>query len=391
MMGSLASWVILQVATQLAAPVEAPFTLMDNAIIVEALVNGKKASFMFDSGFGGYLILRDDMNVGKPTGTVGLRDFVTTFEAQSVPLKTLKIGTMEHEYHDADIVQLPVADLTQAYRTHVDGIMGLSVIKDFVTEINFENKKFVFHPKSLDVTKRQPDNKRTFLIKMEDTGYNSIELACKVNGHKLLMSLDTGNSGYAVTYRESLIRAGLWDPKQKPKYIFHVGVASGAVEAFSVWIKDSEIFGVPVEASVWEAIDRPSSDVESDGTIGFDFLKNFNIIIDYERRYVWLENWTGKVTEIPPAEPGIRVAKTAKNEYVVFEVISDSPAAEKGLKEGDIIKAIDGKPLSMVSPAEVRKLLQGAEGTICNLAISRDGVLRRFEVPRKLLVNGQRD
>lgn len=389
-MSLLSSWVFLQVATQLVAPVEAPFSLMDNAIVVEAVVNGKKASFMFDSGFGGYIILRDDMNVGKPTGTVGLRDFVTTFEAQSVPLKTLKIGSMEHHYEDADIVQLPVADLTEAYRTHVDGIMGLSVIKDYVTEINFEHKKFVFHPKTLDVTKRQADNRRTFLVKMEDTGYNSIELACNVNGHKLLMALDTGNAGYAVTYKESLIRAGLWDVKQKPKYIFHVGVASGAVEAFSVWISKAEIFSVPVEASVWEAIDRPSSDVESDGTIGFDFLKNFNIIIDYERRYVWLENWTGKVAEIPPAEPGVRVARTPKNEYVIFEVMSESPAEEKGLKKGDVLKAIDGKSLSLISPQEVRKLLQGAEGSICNLVISRDGVLRRFEVPRKLLVNGKK-
>ncbi len=41
--------------------------------------------------------------------------------------------------------------------------MGFAVIKNYITEINFQKKKFIFHPKTLNITKRKPDNKRTFL------------------------------------------------------------------------------------------------------------------------------------------------------------------------------------------------------------------------------------
>ena len=54
-------------------------------------------------------------------------------------------------------------DYSRAFSTHCDGIMGFEVIRDEVTEINFQNDKFIFYPKTLDITKRVPDNKRTFL------------------------------------------------------------------------------------------------------------------------------------------------------------------------------------------------------------------------------------
>src|SRR5437773_2611322 len=81
-----------------------------------------------------------------------------------------------------------------------------------------------------------------------------------------------------------------------------------------------KIFGVPVKGSIWDVIDLPSSSVEDDGTVGYGFLKNFNIVIDFERRYVWLENFTGKVADEPKAEPGIRIAQKSSGGYVGYHV-----------------------------------------------------------------------
>ena len=38
-----------------------------------------------------------------------------------------------------------------------------------------------------------------------------------------------------------------------------------------------------VARSVWSVIDLPSSSAQHDGTIGFGFLKHFNITIDLKR------------------------------------------------------------------------------------------------------------
>jgi S1-C subfamily serine protease len=163
-------------------------------------------------------------------------------------------------------------------------------------------------------------------------------------------------------------------------------VASGPVDSFYMLVPKATIFGVPVENSIWSIIDLPSSTVSDDGTVGYGFLKNFNVIIDYERRYVWLENFTGKVADDPKAEPGIRVYQE-NGAYVIRAIYKGSPAETAGLKEGDRLLAIDGKSLSTVRPEDVAALIKGEPDSICKLVISRGGIIQRPEVVRKVMVN----
>ena len=44
-------------------------------------------------------------------------------------------------------------------------------------------------------------------------------------------------------------------------------------------------------------------------------------------------------------------------------MVRAGPAATAGLKVGDVVTAVDGKPASAVSLAEFRRLLQAAPGT----------------------------
>jgi len=75
------------------APVEVPFHVGEEALIVDATVNGKPVSLMFDTGFGGAVDISNTINVGEPTGTMTLRDFVGELEVSTVKIKTLKLGT----------------------------------------------------------------------------------------------------------------------------------------------------------------------------------------------------------------------------------------------------------------------------------------------------------
>jgi len=386
MLSPLLLTVFLQSPSQITTPLEAPFRATDEAIIVDVNVNGKSISCMFDTGFSGHFVLNDAIDVGKYTGTMSLRDFVGTFEAHTVDVRTIKLGQLNQSTVRGEAVMQPVSHMTESYGQHTDGIMGFSVIKDYVTEINFEKKKFIFHPKSTDVTKRTPDNKKTFLVKMEPRGARSIELLTEINGKPVHLALDTGNAFYATTHKEVLVRLGLWDPNKKPEYMTQAFVASGPVDSFNMLIPKATIFGVPVENSVWSIIDLPSSTVTDDGTVGFGFLKNFNIVIDYERRYVWLENFTGKVADSPEAEPGIRVY-SQNGAYIVGAIYKGSPAEGAGLKVGDRLLAIDGKSLSSVRPEDVGALIRGAADTICKLVVSRGGIIQRPEVVRKVMIN----
>lgn len=368
---------------------EVPFRIGDDAIIVDGVVNGRKASFMFDTGFGGAIVINDSINIGPATGTMNLRDFVGTFAVKTVKIKTLKIGDVTVPGTDMQAVQQPMARLTESYNTHTDGIMGLEVIRHQITEINFEKKKFIFHPKSFDITKRVPDNKRTFLAKMLPMGHSSIEMEVAApTGKKMILALDTGNAFFATTHKDVLERVGLWEPNKEPKFMHYAWVASGPVASWYKEMKDLTIYGVPVKTSYWSIIDLPSSSAEGDGTVGFGFLKNFNIIFDYERRRVWLENFTGEVENEMPASVGISATTDERSKRVrIFRVAPESPAAKAGVRENDVILAIDGQDLATPTYRQVSKMLEGAKGSKVKLAISRGGNLMRFEIERALLVN----
>jgi predicted aspartyl protease len=371
------------------APIEVPFRVGEDAIIVDATVNNRKVSLMFDTGFSGSVIVNNTINLGKPVGTINLRDFVGQFEAPVVELTSMSLGSKKIDTKGMRAVQKPTTDYSFAYNTHVDGIMGFEVIKDYITEINFERGRFIFHPPSTDITKRTPDNKRTFLARLLPIGTNSLEMAVRTaNGERMTLALDTGNAFYATTHRDVLERIGVWPKGRQPQYTKLSGVASGPVDSWDIQLRDLDIYGVPVASSVWNIIDLPSSSAEGDGTVGYGFLKNFNIIIDYGRRRVWLENFTGKVAEEPLGDVGISAFMDPRQKRVViFGVSPGSPADKAGVKEQDHLLSIDGQELLDIGWRRLRAMLEGPAGSKVKLAVSRRGELMRFELERAHLFN----
>ncbi len=369
--------------------VEVPFRLGDDAIIIDALVNGKECSFMFDTGYSGSIILNDQINVGPITGVQNLRDFVGTFQAGTVKMKSLKLGAKTIDTKEMEITLQPVAHMSMSYGTHCDGIMGFDVIKDYITEINFEKKKFIFYPKSYDISKRTPDNKKTFLNKLLPLGAGSMEMAVSTKeGGQMHLALDTGNAFFATTHKDVLVRIGAWKENAPVKFMQSAFVASGPVDSWYKLMTDMTIFGVPVAKSVWSIIDLPSSSAEGDGTIGFGFLKNFNITIDMEKRRVWLDNWTGKVDYEMPASVGINAFYNAERQrFVVGRIINGSPAQTAGVKNGDEILAVDGHEVFDIGPRKFSELLEGAVNSEVEITISRGGSLQKIKMKRIALVN----
>lgn len=371
------------------AATEVPFRIGERAIIVDATVNNANVSLLFDTGFSGSVVLNDAIDIGKATGVMNLRDFVGQFQAKTVKIKSLKLGGKPVEATEMEAVQQPLARMSAGYNTHTDGIMGFEVISRHVTEINFENKKFVFYPAGYDINKLVPDNKKTFMAKMLPIGHNAMEIEVKTkNGGTMTLALDTGNAFYSTTHKDVLERLGLWKVDQKPKFMKQSGVASGAVDSWDIRLKDITIFGVPVPDSVWNIIDAPSSSAEGDGTVGFGFLKNFNITIDYEKRRVFLENWTGKTTDEFVGEVGIGATyvKEVSGVYI-YDISPESPADKAGIKEGDLLLSVDGEDLDKQDSRKIDRLLEGKPGTKVKVAISQKGAVKRFELERQLLVN----
>jgi membrane-associated protease RseP (regulator of RpoE activity) len=66
----------------------------------------------------------------------------------------------------------------------------------------------------------------------------------------------------------------------------------------------------------------------------------------------------------------------------VTEVPASGPSARAGLRAGDVILAIDGKPVAGLTSREVQRLLTGEVGSTVELEIERDGRRERVRVER---------
>ncbi len=385
----LAALCFVATAQTITKPVEVPFRIGETAIIVDAKVNSRPVSLMFDTGFGGSVLVNNTIDLGKATGSMTLRDFVGEMQVPTVKIRSLLLGEMKIDLKDSDAVLNTPSDYSEAYGTHCDFIMGFEVIKNQITEINFQNKKFIFHPKSLDITKRVPDNKRTFLAKLLPIGHNSMEMEVTTpEGKTMILALDTGNSFYATTHRDVLERVSLWDSAKTPKFTRLSGVASGAVDSWSYKMPPLSIFGVPVKETVWDIIDLPSSSAEADGTVGFGFLSKFNITVDYERRRVWLENFEQPIEGAPVGDIGLSAAYyQAKKRVLVARVSPESPADKAGIKVGDSLLGIDDMDLAAISYKKLRRLLEGPVGSKVRISYSHNGNYKKVEIQREALVN----
>ncbi|ARU40989.1 hypothetical protein CCB80_07465 [Armatimonadetes bacterium Uphvl-Ar1] len=379
------------VATTATAPQstsEWPFKIMEDAIVVDSQVNGRNVSAMFDTGFSGAYVLNQSVNVGKPTGFMNLQDFVGVFQAPTVKITSLKMGEIDMKPQDMQVVQMPDENYSLNYGTHCDGIMGLEVIAHRVTQINFQESKFKFFPDSYDINKFKGQPGKT-VLKMLPIGNNAIKLLVKApNGGKLYLSLDTGNAFYSTTHKDSLERIGLWKVGVKPNFMKQSFVASGAVDSWDIELKDMNIYGYDVPRGVWNIIDRPASDADSDGTVGFGFLKNFNITIDMERRLVMLENFTNEVGSPETGEPGFFAFWDDRSSRMrVGRVLPGSPAEKAGIKPGDFLVSINGELISNTPFRRMMRLMEGEPGSTFICATSRDGVLTRHEIKREVMVN----
>ena len=62
------------------------------------------------------------------------------------------------------------------------------------------------------------------------------------------------------------------------------------------------------------------------------------------------------------------------NEYIIQQVVINSPSYKAGLQSGDIIKTINYWPTHLLDLEEITRRFQRREGRKIRLKITRDGV-----------------
>jgi membrane-associated protease RseP (regulator of RpoE activity) len=123
------------------------------------------------------------------------------------------------------------------------------------------------------------------------------------------------------------------------------------------------------------------------GTIGGSTLKRFTVIYDYRRQRVILE--PNSHYPDPPEQydmSGLLLRARGKDlrEFFVYKVMANSPSAEAGIEAGDVLVAIDGKPLDC-ELSQIGQMLKTA-GAKRKVLIERAGQRREFQLALRTLL-----
>jgi hypothetical protein len=135
--------------------------------------------------------------------------------------------------------------------------------------------------------------------------------------------------------------------------------------------------------SVADATEGAFASEEFAGNIGNRILERFRVTLDYDGRHVWLE---------PGARYHERDSFTRAGALLVREegrvtarsVLQGSPAERAGLREGDEVTAVDGRPIAAWKLRELEDLFErGANGRKVALEVQRDGAPRSLVMTLK--------
>jgi S1-C subfamily serine protease len=126
----------------------------------------------------------------------------------------------------------------------------------------------------------------------------------------------------------------------------------------------------------------------SDGSyaanVGGGILKRFTVTFDYEHRIMYLKPASGPLTDIGTFDRSGMWVNEVKDGLEIMDVTKGGAAEAAGLKVGEVITTVDGKPASATPVYAVRKAWRNeAVGTVVELGVGSGKAARQVKLVLK--------
>ncbi len=278
-----------------------------------------------------------------------------------------------------NVVQKDLPFLSSISGEEINGLVGYSLLKDFVVDINYYRGNLTFY---------RPDRykKRKWWFRKSATLPLEIfkskpYVTIKVQNNKGEMTdvkllLDTGYS--QALWLDENIEKGIVCPEKSIECIMGRGLSGDVIGRVSYMpkVKLGKIEMKKVQVAYPDTIQYDKYQVDSlrMGSIGGEFLRRFRVILNYKDKEVtfvknpdfrnkYRINKTGMVIEKPMMKFPV---------YVISKVIKDSAADKCGIEPGDIVISIEDKMIPDLSVKEVLSHLNTKKKKL-SLLVDRKG------------------
>ena len=340
--------------------VKIPFESSSNLILLQARVNDSAPLwFIFDTGADSTVIDSQLAKVlrlkprGKEVGT-GSAGTATALIFRGVSIRLPNVEAL-----NLKIAALPIDFLSSPLGRKISGVIGNDILKEFVVEVDYASQVInLYEPRSYQYS----GPGEVIPITLDDNlpfvrARIALEKRSPVEGK---FELDSGSTG-AITFNTPFVnKYKLLDSISRTSQS-RVGGVGGTAQAFSGRVKAMRLGSFELENSVARfsrATRGDDASAKYDGLIGGEIFRRFKVVFDFSRRQMILEPNAQFSEPYEVDMSGLDIATEGKDFSVVVvnEVEKNSPGAEAGIRDEDIIGAIDGRPTKEFTLTLIRKM-----------------------------------
>ncbi len=310
-------------------------------IIIKGTINNStdSLSFILDTGSGGISldsqtvnslhipILQSDKTI---RGIAGIRKVSFAYN-NSLHLPGLIADSLNFHINDYDI-------LTSVYGEHIDGIIGYSFFNRYIVKINYDSLLIHVYSKG---SMKYP--KGGYLLKplLVNLLIQSARITAD-DDRTARFYFDTGAGLCLLLSADFVEDSTLFSPKRK-RVNTQVEGLGGKKQMELTTVKSFRLGPYKfkkVPAYVFDDEFNVTSYPYLGGLIGNDLLRRFNVIINYDRRDVYITPNTHYRDLFDYSYTGLNFY-VVNNEVMITDVMKGSPAEKAGFLPDDIIMAVN--------------------------------------------------
>lgn len=350
-----------------AASATIPFKLINNHIYIQASINHRPVQLLVDTG-GANMVTPA---VAKALGLKGRGDIQghgvgkKTVKVQVTTVKQLGLGSKVTLRSQLFYI-VPLTGLHAAEGTEVSGLVGFQVFNRFVVRINYARRML-----TLIRSNRFDPHGAGKAIAFTFSGHDP-QVAASLDRVKGEFTIDTGSRGPLTLWAPFVRRHKLLKQyKTTPLTVVGWGIGGSA----SARVTRARILTLGPIAVEGPVVELETSDVgaagnhDVAGNIGGAILKRFTVTFDYADKLIYLEPNSDALVPMHYDRSGMWINQ-AKDGFKVKFVVPGGPSATAGLKAGDLITGVDGRPASRLRLYRVRKMLRDKpSGSLIQLTV----------------------
>ncbi len=343
-----------------------PFRLLNNHVYIQVRIGGKPFQFLFDTGGVNILTPESVERLGlEAEGSLEMRG-VGEKSADFGLVRVPEVAIGGVTLRDQVFFVVPLTGLDQAEGLDVNGVVGYELLKRLIARVEYAREKLTF---ILPEAFQEPAGAAQVPFTFED---NTPQVEGEIDGIKGLFTIDTGGRA-SLTLNGPFVKEHGLEAKYAPRVEALSGWGvGGGVRSLFTRAKTLKLGGVEVPAPLTDLALVEKGALANRyfaGNVGGGVLKRFDVTFDYSKKRMFLEPNESFARPDAYDRAGLWLNRDEAG-FKVMDVTANGPAAEAGLKTGDVITAIDGRNAKDLVLPEVRSQFKtSAPGTNVRLTV----------------------